>query len=107
MLAALAVTASSVVAQIATGGLTGTVIDEAGAAVPGTAVTVTAQATNIARTTVSHEDGTFMFPGLPPGMYRLRAELDGFRSALHESVTVAKRPRSSVPSPATMSSKSA
>src|SRR5881394_2131762 len=76
-------------AQIGGGGLTGDVVDQAGAAVPGVAVTVTAVATNQARTVVSDSHGAYLVPALAPGVYRIQAMRDGFRPLIRAGVRVA------------------
>ncbi|HVT58337.1 MAG TPA: TonB-dependent receptor [Thermoanaerobaculia bacterium] len=63
------------------GKLIGTVKDPAGEALPG--VTVTASSPALiggARSTRTGADGSFLFPSLDPGLYRVKAELSGFRS---------------------------
>ena len=88
-LALLAVIAAPVAAQVGGGALAGTVVDQVGAAVPGATVTVTAVATNRPRTTVTGEDGYYLFTGLRPGEYTLRTELSGFRTLTREGVRLA------------------
>ena len=57
---------SPVWAQIGAGALAGDVVDQAGAAVPGATVTVTAAGTNLSRTAVTSQDGAYVVPGSPP-----------------------------------------
>ena len=66
------------------GTITGEVRDSTGAVVPGATVTVTNRATNATRTTASNSVGLFDFPALPPGNYRVKSELDGFRTATRD-----------------------
>lgn len=73
-------------AQVGSGALSGTVLDQAGAAVPGAMVTVVQAATNLTRTVVSAADGGYLVPALPPGTYVVRVELTGFRPLAHEGV---------------------
>ena len=54
------------------GGVTGTVTDTSGAAIPGADVTVTNMATSGTRHTVTNTEGVYNFPGLPPGSYQLK-----------------------------------
>src|SRR5262249_53780139 len=70
------------------GGLTGTLVDQAGAKVPGATVTVTSTGTGAARTVVTSPDGAFTVPGLSPGLYDVHAELAGFRPLTREGVRV-------------------
>ena len=73
-------------AQAGTASLAGTVKDSQGAVLPGATITVTNTATGATRTTVSNESGAYNLPGLPPGAYKLKVELSGFRTYQHESI---------------------
>jgi hypothetical protein len=81
--------ASPVGAQIAAGTLAGDVVDQAGAAVPGATVTVTAVGTSLSRTAVTSQNGGYVVPGLAPGSYRVRVELSGFRPLTREAIRLA------------------
>ena len=63
------------------GGITGTVTDSSGAAIPGADVTVTNTATRGTRKTTTNAEGLYTFPSLPPGIYELKVELQGFKTA--------------------------
>ena len=63
------------------GGITGTVTDSSGAAIPGATVTVTNTATSGTRNTTTNAEGLYTFPALPPGTYELKVELQGFKTA--------------------------
>jgi len=63
------------------GGITGTVRDTSGAAIPGATVTVTNTATRGMRNTTTNEEGLYSFPSLPPATYELKVELQGFKTA--------------------------
>lgn len=73
-------------AQVGAGTMTGRVIDQAGADVPGAVVTATHFGTKLTRTAVTTSDGGYSIPSLPPGTYRVRAELRGFRTVMREGV---------------------
>ena len=62
------------------GTITGEVKDASGASVPGATVTAQNVGTNAVRTQVSNETGNYTFPAMPPGMYQVKAELQGFRT---------------------------
>lgn len=64
-------------AQTLTGTVTGTVIDEQGAVLPGATVTLTSKTG--AQTQVTNAQGEYRFVGLNPGTYSIKAELQGFR----------------------------
>jgi hypothetical protein len=62
-----------------TGQLTGRVTDDAGEALPGTTVTVSSPALiGGPRIAVTEADGSYNFSALAPGVYNVRAELQGF-----------------------------
>src|SRR6185295_221086 len=65
-------------AQTGAGTLTGLVVDDQGAAIPGALVTVTEQATGAIRTTQSGPDGGFRIAGLLPGRFTVEVTLAGF-----------------------------
>src|ERR1700729_1747283 len=62
--------------------INGTVLDAAGAVIPGATVTVTNEATGQSRDTVSNGEGYFAFPALLTGSYALKIEAKGFKSFL-------------------------
>jgi hypothetical protein len=76
-------------AQIGAGTLTGRLADHAADAVPGVVVTAIETSTGRSRTTVTAGDGTFSFPSLASGTYRLRAELAGFKTGVRDGIRVA------------------
>jgi outer membrane receptor protein involved in Fe transport len=76
-------------AQTAAGEITGLVRDQAGAAVPGATITVTALRTNLRRIVVSTEEGVYTAASLAPGEYRLDIELAGFKPVRREGLLLA------------------
>ncbi len=81
--AALLVLVLPAQAQVAS--LTGKVLDPAGAVVPGVTVTITGAA-GVKRTEVTDSVGAFRFLQLPPGKYQIKAELQGFKTAVSDSL---------------------
>ena len=78
-----------VLAQSAgTSGLTGTVTDPSGAAVPNVTVTLTSTDTNQARTAVTGGDGQYKFTLLPPGNYKVRFAANGFKTSEVSAITL-------------------
>src|SRR4051794_928941 len=57
------------VAQNASGSLTGTVTDSTGAVIPNSKVVLTNQQTGVTRETVSNASGVFNFPAIQPSTY--------------------------------------
>jgi hypothetical protein len=78
-LLAVSVSASAQPAQ--TGTIAGTVMDAQGAIIPGVTVTATSQDRGFDRTTVTDENGRFVFPAMPIGRYTVVATLQGFETA--------------------------
>jgi Carboxypeptidase regulatory-like domain len=70
------------------GEVTGRVTDPSGAVIPGASLTLTNVNTSGVRNVVTTEPGTYTFPSIPPGVYRLRTELPGFKTAVSESFEV-------------------
>ena len=68
----------SAAAQLTTGALRGTVLDQSGAVVPGATVTATSLANGRVRSTVTSAVGDFRMELIEPGVYAVRAELTGF-----------------------------
>ncbi len=75
-------------AQVATGDLTGRVLDANGAAVPGATVTARNEGTGLTRAATSNEDGDYTITQLPPGSYEITVEARGFSKALLKNVQV-------------------
>ncbi len=73
-------------AQATTGTISGRIVDEQGLAVPGVSVTVTG--TQGTKTFVSDDSGRFNAPFLVPGLYTVRAELQGFKATEQKNISV-------------------
>src|SRR5438876_295903 len=70
------------------GEVTGRVTDPSGAVIPGASVALTNVNTNAVRNVVTTEAGAYTFTSIPPGFYRLRTELPGFKAAVSEPFEV-------------------
>jgi hypothetical protein len=81
LLALLALSAAAGFAQTSTSRITGTVTDPSGAVVPGASVTAIDEATRVTYSQVTTEGGLFSFPSLPLGLYTIKVELTGFKTA--------------------------
>ena len=66
--------------------VTGTVVDASAALIPGVTVTAQNTATGIMTTLVTNESGSYNFPSLQPGTYRLSASLPGFQTTTFNNV---------------------
>lgn len=72
-----------------TGSLRGRITDNTGGALPG--VTVTAESSAVmggSLVAVTSDEGLYRFPSLPPGVYTLRFELQGFATAVVENLRI-------------------
>ena len=79
--------ATSAFAQT-TGRIDGHVIDEDGSPLPGVTVSITSPALQGQRDTVTAEDGAFRFLAVPPGEYKLVAQLEGMGMTEYDGLVV-------------------
>ena len=84
----LGITTGTLFAQSRTGTIYGFVRDATKAVVPGAAVTVSEQATGVARETTTDTQGRFEFPLLPIGQYTVKVSLAGFEETTVADVTL-------------------
>ena len=68
--------------------LLGTVTDSSGAAAGSVKMTITEMNTGVSRTSQTNESGNYVVPDLPPGTYRVTAELPGFKRASRAAIDV-------------------
>jgi hypothetical protein len=68
--------------------LQGTVTDQQGAVVPNAKVTVRSQATGAERTTQTDADGNYQVASLPPGLYRVEVQAQGFQAQAASDLSV-------------------
>ncbi|MCB1023516.1 MAG: carboxypeptidase regulatory-like domain-containing protein, partial [Acidobacteria bacterium] len=71
--------------QSGTSKIEGVVLDQTGAAVPGATVTIKNPATGYSRSTVTKDDGTYNFPGIPPATYVIEIEAANFKKAVNSN----------------------
>jgi hypothetical protein len=89
-------TAGAAHAQV-TGTITGLVTDPAGAVLPNATVTLTNQATGVARESTTNQQGVFVFTPLNPGTYRITVEAPGFRIYNQGNIVVQVNDRVGLP----------
>jgi hypothetical protein len=71
------------------GAIGGTVTDTSGAVLPGVTLTLSSPGViGNGQTAVSDGSGAYEFTRLVPGRYSVKAELEGFQSAVHENIDV-------------------
>jgi hypothetical protein len=88
LLAAVVFTAN-VYGQAFTATLAGVVVDPNDAAIPGAIVKIRNQATNDTRQMSTSAEGRYVFSQLPPGVYEVTAEAQGFRTMVRSGVALA------------------
>jgi hypothetical protein len=72
-----------------TGSIVGTALLEDGAAIPGVKVTITSPAMLIGTmTAITNQNGTFRFANLPPGIYEISFQLEGFHTFIRKEIRV-------------------
>ena len=68
------------------GEITGVVTNPSGAIVASATVTVTNPQTNFTRQAATNNAGNYAFPALLPGVYNVRAEMQGFQAEIRNGV---------------------
>jgi len=85
-----------VVGQNISATLTGTVLDQAGAVIPGADVKLTNQGTGVTVQGASNEVGMFVFTSVLPGTYTLEVGMPGFRTLTMREVALSANERRSL-----------
>src|SRR5206468_6385488 len=75
-------------AQLPTGTILGVVKDTSGAVIPGASLTIINIDTSLTRFGSSSEDGSYRFPALPVGRYRVEVTKEGFSSLTRTGITL-------------------
>jgi hypothetical protein len=83
-------------AQEFRGSLSGRVIDQQQAVVPGAKIIATETETGAKFQTVSGTDGAYVLPFLPPGPYSLTAEAPGFKRYVNDHVRITTNEREQI-----------
>ncbi|HZR23889.1 MAG TPA: TonB-dependent receptor [Vicinamibacterales bacterium] len=81
MIGSLLLAAGPALAQVNTATVNGTVADESRAVLPGVSITATDKETGRKYVATTDDKGAFQLALLPPGVYELQAELEGFAPA--------------------------
>ena len=72
--------------------LRGTVKDSQGALVRGATISVVNERTKDERKTITNDDGVYVFSALTPGTYKIKMELQGFKTSEQAGVAVETKP---------------
>lgn len=75
-------------AQRQTGALSGVVTDDEGSPLPGVEVTISSPVLMGTRSFQTLSDGTFRFPAIPPGVYKITIKMAGFQTLERPDVIV-------------------
>src|SRR5262249_26516253 len=75
-------------AQTLYGSLVGSVIDAAGAAIPGATIETTSASTGLAKKALTDERGAYLFNDLQPGAYTVKVTAPSFASFTKTGVQV-------------------
>ena len=86
MLLALVCCASPAYAQLDRGTISGTVVDQSGAAVSNTRITITSAGTQATYAAQTNEHGQFSAPNLPIGAYVVKFEARGFKTLVRDQL---------------------
>jgi hypothetical protein len=86
--AAVALCACTLTAQQTLGGITGSVTDSAGGALPDAQVTAVGEQTSLTRTAKTNESGVYAFVNLPIGTYTLNYTAKGFEGQKTQHIAV-------------------
>jgi hypothetical protein len=87
---------STLLAQSGRGGVSGTITDVSGAAIPGAAVELREVKTGLVQKTVSTGAGVYTFVSITPGLYELTATRDGFSTTIQKNIRVSVDQTSSI-----------
>jgi hypothetical protein len=68
--------------------LTGTVTDSSGAVIPGAKIELRNAGTGVVQTALTSPAGTYDFPTVPPGVYELRCQAEGFKSYTRSGIVL-------------------
>lgn len=80
--------APRVAGQAVNGSVAGTVVDASGAVVADARVTLTEQDQNVSRTAMTNDSGFYSIPDVPPGVYKVTVEKQGFRTVVRHDVSL-------------------
>lgn len=88
LLLCLCFSAVTLMAQVTTGTILGTVKDSTGAAIKDAQITVSSPSIGVTRATQSASDGAFAVPNLPPATYSIVVEYQGFKKLSTDGVVL-------------------
>jgi len=84
----VALTLAAGIASAQNASLGGTVMDETGAVIPGAVITVTGNDTGVTSQATANATGSYQFPSLQPGSYRVSATTPGFNEVVYDPIVL-------------------
>ena len=87
-LAVLLLSYGSAIAQSTYGGLAGTARDQNGGVIAGAAILLVNEGTGKQEKTLSNGEGVFLIPQLPPGSYRIKITMNGFKETSYTGIQI-------------------
>src|SRR5258707_7896233 len=88
LLLAAALSVSTAFSQLVSATIVGSVTDASGAVVANAKITLTETNTGVDRASTSNASGNFTYPNLPPGRYRVTAEVAGFKKEIRDGINL-------------------
>jgi carboxypeptidase family protein/TonB-dependent receptor-like protein len=88
LVACVVLTTTVLASAQSTSTFNGRILDQGEAVLPGVTVTATNASTGVTRTTVTNAEGAYSMPGLDPGVYTVRTDLQGFAAVVRERVAL-------------------
>jgi len=88
LLVSAVLAAASLSAQVNTSTIAGVITDESGSAVPNAKVVATISSIGLQREVTSNENGEYVIPQIPPGVWNVTARANGFTTASIEKLTL-------------------
>lgn len=82
----LAGTTEGALGQAVNGNIVGTITDSSGALVSGAQVTITETRENVSRSATTNDSGFYSFPDVPPGVYKVTVEKQGFKTVVRHDI---------------------
>lgn len=82
------ITTGSLLAQVSTGAISGTVTDPAAAAVPGATVKLTNQGTGVSQSATTDNSGFYSVEGLTVGLYTIDISKPGFKENVTQGIQI-------------------
>jgi len=79
---------ASLFGQAGNGAITGTVVDNSNAVIPGARVTLLQMSTKATRDVVTNEQGIFNLPSIVPGEYKVTVKATGFRDNALDNIVI-------------------